>query len=308
MKQIHKEYERPFLLEKTKLDRLMDIIHDRLGEHQETTKRDDFEVFLSGHRREEMTSVDDVLKLDNSRKSKIQRLLMTCCASTEGAVRPEHEIQVDFDGRTTPWNKRTASWNKTKVTVSVRSDNAGWSDRALSEVEEQVERTSLQDFPARATLVLLTGLVSIVILLMLLFSLSSSRSAIDSAGAMWLRAPDLDHVEQILKQGRTITDEEMRQINTMQLHNLLEEQRQKPAFSGWSRQKTFVGGPLMIVLACAVYLGLRCYPSAVFLWGDEVERYNKMLQTRRIVWGLLIGGIFFGVLSKFLCTGLVSGP
>ena len=56
MKQIHKDYERPFLLEKTKLDRLMDIIHCRLGEHQDTTKRDDFEVFLSGQRREEMTS------------------------------------------------------------------------------------------------------------------------------------------------------------------------------------------------------------------------------------------------------------
>ena len=134
MKQIHKDYERPFLLEKTKLDRLMDIIHDRLGEYQNTTKRDDFEVFLSGQRREEMTSVDDVLKLDNSRKSKIQRLLITCYASTEGVARPEHEIQVDFDGR-------AVGKNRAKVIVSVRSDDAGWSDRALSEVEEQVERT-----------------------------------------------------------------------------------------------------------------------------------------------------------------------
>lgn len=131
MKQIHKDYERPFLLEKTKLDRLLDIIHDRLGEHQGTTKREDFEVFLSGQRREEMGGAEDVLKLDNSRKSKIQRLLITCCASTEGAARPEHEIQVDFDGR-------TVGKNKPKVIVSVRSDDARWSDRALSEVEEQV--------------------------------------------------------------------------------------------------------------------------------------------------------------------------
>ena len=99
MKQIHKDYERSFLLEKTKLDRLMDVIHARLGEHPGTTKHDDFEVFLSGQRREEMVRVEDVLKLDNSQKFKIQRLLITCCASTEGAIRPEHEIQVDFDGR-----------------------------------------------------------------------------------------------------------------------------------------------------------------------------------------------------------------
>jgi hypothetical protein len=57
----------------------------------------------------------------------------------------------------------------------------------------------------------------------------------------------------------------------MQLRNLFEEQRPKPAFSGWTKQKTFIGVPLLIVLVCAVYLVGKCYPSAVFLWGDEVE-------------------------------------
>ena len=123
---------------------------------------------------------------------------------------------------------------------------------------------------------------------------------------MWLRDRDVGRVEQILKQDRTITDEEMREITTRQLHNVLEGSSENQP-RGWTRQKTFVGGPLLIVLACAFYLVERCYPSAVFKWGDEVERYDKMLQTRRIVWGFIIGGIFFGVLSKFLYTGLV-GP
>ncbi len=300
MKQIHKDYKRPFLLEKTKLDRLMDIIHDRLGEHQDTTKRDDFEVFLSGQRREEMTSVDDVLKLDNSRKSKIQRLLITCCTSTKGATRPEHEIQVDFDGR-------TVGKNKTKVIVSVRSDAAGWSDRALSEVEEQVERTSLQDVPHRVAIVGLIVSVSTVLLFLLLSSFSTWNDVYRDADVMWLRLRDVDRVEQILKQNRTITDEEMREIATRQLRNVLAGYRKNQP-SGWTQQKVFVGVPLLSILACAVYLLVACYPSAVFLWGDEVERYNKMLQTRRIVWALIIGGIVFGVLSKFLYTGLVSGP
>ena len=96
---------------------------------------------------------------------------------------------------------------------------------------------------------------------------------------------------------------------TRQLRNVLEDQRPaQGVFSGWTRQKTFVAGPLLIVLVCAAYLAFRCYPNAVFLWSDEVERYNKMLQTRRIVWTLIIGGIVFGVLSKVLYTGLASGP
>ena len=123
---------------------------------------------------------------------------------------------------------------------------------------------------------------------------------------MWLRLRDIDRVEQILKQDRTITDEEMREVATRQLSNVLEGQRTNQP-GGWTRQKAFVGIPLLTILVCAVYLVQRCYPNAVFLWGDEVERYNRILQTRRIVWGIIIA-LTVGVLSKFLYTGLVSGP
>lgn len=297
MKQIHKDYQRAFLLEKTKLDRILDVIHGLLGEHQNTTKHDDFEVFLSGQRREEMTSVDQVLNQDNSRKSKIERLMIMCSASTEGAARPEHEIQIDFDGRTV---------GKTKIVVSVRSDDAGWSDRALSEVEEQVERTSLQDVPHRIALAVLVISVAVFLVLLVLSSFHI-RAGYGQADLMWLRRGDVDRVEQILKQSRTITDEEIREISTMQLRNVLDmDANSQP--SGWTiRRKGFIGVPLLIVFACAGYLVVKCYPRAVFLWGDEVERYNKMLQTRRIVWNVIIGVAVVGVLSNFLYAGLVVG-
>jgi hypothetical protein len=301
MKQINKTYERPFLLEKTKLDRLLDVIHGRLGEHQGTTKRDDFDVILSGQRHEEMTKVEEVLDLDNSRTSSIRRLLISCCALTGKSPRPEHEIQVDFDGRSD--NK-----TKAKVIVSVRSDDAGWCDRALSEVEEQVERTSLHDNPQRVGLFFLAVSVLIVLLFLFVSSFTSGQPASNSGGAMWLRTTNLGRVEQILTQGHTVTDEEMREIITMQLRNVLEEQSPKPGSSGWTKQKTCIGIPLLVVLGCTVYLISRCYPNAVFLWGDEVERHSKMLQTRRIVWGFIIGGTVFGVLSKFLYAGLFPGP
>lgn len=297
MKQIHKDYRRPFLLEKTKLDRLMDIIHRRLSEHHDTTRRDDFEVFLPHDRREEMTNVDDVLQLDNSRKSKIQRLLITCYTLTEGvARRPEHEIQVDFDG--------TAG--KTKIGVSVRSDDAGWSDRALSEVEEQIERTSLRDVSHRVALFVLLALSAVSLILLLVSSLHVSAAAYGQADVMWLRNRDVDRLKQILKPDHTITDEEMREIATRQLSNVLEGST-NDQLSGWTtRRKLFVGAPLLLMLGCSFYLLVQGYPTAVFLWGDEIERYNKILQTHRIIWGVIIA-LTVGVLSTFLYTGLVSG-
>ncbi len=80
MMQVHKEYTRAFLLEPTKLTRLLDTIHERLGDHQCSTTHDHFEVFLSGKRREELTSVDAVLALPNSLKQRIIRLVITCSA------------------------------------------------------------------------------------------------------------------------------------------------------------------------------------------------------------------------------------
>lgn len=88
--------KQPFLLEPTKLGRLVDKIHERLGDHQNIRLHDTFEVFLTGNRCEERTALDEVLALDNSRKHKITRLIVTCSASPPGAARPEHEVQVDF--------------------------------------------------------------------------------------------------------------------------------------------------------------------------------------------------------------------
>src|SRR5207249_11878041 len=122
----------------------------------------------------------------------IKRLLITCFASTEGATRPEHEIQLDFDGRTI---------NKTKIIVSVRSDVAGWSDRALSELEEQVERTSLQDVPHRIALAFLVSSVAVFLLLLVLSSLHVS-SAYAQADVLWLRTADIGRVAPIVEQNR----------------------------------------------------------------------------------------------------------
>lgn len=173
-------------------------------------------------------------------------------------------------------------------------------------MEEQIERTSLHDVPHRIALVVLVISVAVFLLLLVLSSLHVS-SDFRQADVMWLRKGDVDRVEQILKQNRTITDEEMREISTMQLRNVLNIGANSEP-SGWTiRRKASVGVPLLIILVCAGCLVVRCYPNAVFLWGDEVERYNRVLQTRRIIWGVIIA-LTVGVLSTFLYMGLVSGP
>lgn len=104
-----------------------------------------------------------------------------------------------------------------------------------------------------------------------------------------------------------MTDEEVREITTRQLRNILEDQRPKQSpQKGRTRQLVFIGVPFLIVLACGLTLLLTCYPRTIFLWGDENERYANVLQRRKALWAVIIAVTVTGVASKLLFTGVDS--
>jgi hypothetical protein len=294
---VHKEYYQPFLLEPTKLGRLVDKIHERLKDNEETRPHDTFEVFLTGNRHEEMTALDQVLALDNSSKHKITRLIVTCSSSSLGAARPEHEVQVDF-ARTQP----SSSGGSSKVVaVSVRSDAAGWASRTLSEVEEQVERNWLHHVQP----VVILSVLLLVALLLLASRFVSLRTPLGSG--WWLNASDIDRIETMLAQRPTLTDEELREISTMQLRNVLAARRAtRQTQENQTRRTLFLVVPLSVVVICIVVLLGTCYPSAVFLWGDEVQRYASTVQRRKVMWGIIIGVTVVGVSSRFFFEDVAS--
>ena len=83
MQHIEKEYDQSFVLEPTKLTSLVEKIHERLADLQNTTQHDKFELFLTNHLHEEFTDIEKVLSRQNSRKHKIKRLLVICSATTK---------------------------------------------------------------------------------------------------------------------------------------------------------------------------------------------------------------------------------
>jgi hypothetical protein len=301
MKYIYKEYDKPFLLEPTKLNRLLDTIHERLADYPQANVQDSFQAFLSGDRREEMTKVEDVLALDNSRKHRIRRLLIVCSASTPGATRPEHEVQVDFGAPKAATHE--GSGKKTVVAITVRSDKANWANRTLSEVEEQVERTWL--------VYTQVALILVAVLLFLLFAFGVVLEPAKPKGqvgqrTMWLQNSDLDRVEALVRDQRIVTDQELREMVTRQLRNVLEAERppQSTAKSE-TRQVLFIAIPAVAILGCVFILAFS-YPMTVFLWGDAVAWYEALLQRRKIVWGFIVGILAVGLLSRFLAEGVLS--
>jgi hypothetical protein len=64
---VYKEYPRPFLLEETKLTSIVNKIHEQLDDHAGTIRADQFDVFLPRNRTQQASSVEEVLRLENSR-------------------------------------------------------------------------------------------------------------------------------------------------------------------------------------------------------------------------------------------------
>jgi hypothetical protein len=302
VKELRKEYQRAFLLEPTKLRRLIEIVHERLGDQRHTASRDSFEVFMSASHREDMTNVDDVLALDNSSKRKIQRLVFVSSATVAGAAAPDREVQVDFA------SPRVVTSIQKIVAISVRSDDGVWASATLSAVEEQVERTWLARTQPVLILIVMAALLIFVLLSWLLSISLPGQTTFErqaNLSSLWLQGPDLDRVEQLVAQQRTLTDDELREIATRQLRNFVRAERPPQSTSQKSWQTWwFIIFPMVVVLGCVIFLLVKCYPTAVFLWGDEEGRFATAMRQRKVLWGVIGGVVGVGLLGKFFYEGV----
>jgi hypothetical protein len=102
---------------------------------------------------------------------------------------------------------------------------------------------------------------------------------------MWLSGADIHQLAKSLEPNKTLTEEQVREIVTIQLRNVASDfgeptSTQIPS-SPTSQSSALVGalllfGPLVVVIATAIYLLAHCYPSALFLWGDAIGRYEHL--------------------------------
>jgi hypothetical protein len=300
VKHIDKDYLGSIFLEPTKLIRILNLIHERFGDHPNTVLRDRFDVFMPDNRHEVLTSVDDVLGLDNSTKRRINRLLLTSSASAEEGSQPAHEITIDFgimrkipQGTTSPL-----------VSVDVGSEDYAWARRTLAEVEEQIERTSGAKPPVIAILVII-GLSLMLLVAQFIRSGIVIRQQTPDASNMWLTDTDIKRVDEMLKEHDPLTDEQIRAVVTEQLRNQVNTRKpSEPGRPRASRRLLYTGLLLLLILGGMLIVLMRGYPSPVFLWGDEVERYKKTERWRGWVWNVLIGGTILSLVATLLFEGL----
>ena len=200
-----------------------------------------------------------------------------------------------------------ASGNSKKavVVVAIRSNDRIWANRALAEVEEQIERTWL---PYTAHLVALLGLLALS-LIMPVLGLAEAMRPTHQVGpsTMWLEPSDLQRVEPLVSGQRLLTEQESREVSSIQLRNVLSMERSLGTRKNpLIRQSPLVLIPLIVIIACAFVLLFNCYPRAVFLWGDEQENWKATLRRRTLMWSIIGSLLIGGLVANAFYSGVTA--
>src|SRR5690349_21324706 len=95
---IFRRYDSPFLVDPSKLMKLMGVIRQRLDETA-LVRAEHFEMYLSSGRVIGCSSLEDILTIDNSKKNRLERLKCSCSTSRQDRRTAEHELEVEFDGQ-----------------------------------------------------------------------------------------------------------------------------------------------------------------------------------------------------------------
>jgi hypothetical protein len=293
-----KTFRSAFVLDMSKVTRIMGIVKERLVVHPDP-QEDQFDVELSGLKHVHCDLLDQVLEMDNSKRSRIERLVISCGATKDaGTGRVKNAIRLDFDGH-----------RPVDATVAVQGEDSKWATETMSLLEEQVERTLSQSIIHRIAnhRELVLAIATVAAFFMSLFMiLALTKFDARLSATMWLTPQDLkDLNDKHTTTANVGTDDWLRELSRRQIQNLVDQHQRSPWRTVADWRVLVVLLPIVILFAALIYL-IRLYPPAVFLWGDAEEWYMGLVRKRNTVWTVIIATLLLGLIANIAVLGLGS--
>jgi hypothetical protein len=127
------------------------------------------------------------------------------------------------------------------------------------------------------------------------------------ASTMWLTPPEIEVYASKLS-GGPLSENDAKNLTSQQLRNLsnvLQQEEKETHPSLAPALTTFV--PLVVVIALGLFIIVVCYPSVVFLWGDEKDRQLWRDSAKRYLWPLLLAITFVPIVSRLYLSGIIDG-
>lgn len=293
---IHKRFRSAYVLDEAKLRRLLDVI-DQAFKESGSDYKIDFEVHQPQRKVTTVNSIEQLLLLDNSKRYPIESLLIT-------ATTPKNN---EDDDELTSRNCEVLFSDDDIVACvdyEVSSSDTNWVNNCSTLLVEQIERTLQSGLimklnvsqPFRTMMIPLISTLFILIIISLIPLKEKSRIS----NQMWLTDSD---IARISKSEKAISPSDVLDMQIKNIQKIKSDSKLK-WLKDWRVYAAF--SPLMLVLACLIYLVFYCYPPTVFNWGDMGDYYEILLGRRKILWSAIIIGIFVGLLANLAVYGLVD--
>ena len=300
---ISKSYESAFILDASKLSRLLNIIEERFS-GLKISPILSFEVTTRKGKSFHATDVKSILDHDNPVNNPIIDLLIEYSDNKDD---PHYLCKIFYD-------KQLPNMH-----VRIQSDDMKWGEDLFSEVEEQLERSFIRNWvyllKSKGSLFNFAAFMAGIISFALSFIvLSHGDTNIKAKTIDYLTASDIEYFKTILKKTNNINDkiEFLYDLNKRKLENmsLKEEKKENEFISTLRKLKDYsdwriflLMTPVIVIIICIIYIFRYCYPGSLFLWGDYIEYYQALLERRKFLWNTVIIALLIGIIGNLFVFG-----
>lgn len=300
---INKSYESIFILDSSKLLRIMTIIEERF-KSIEIVSIASFEIITKKGKTFYASDIKGILEHDNPIQNPILNLKIYFQDVKE---QPNKLCRLVYDKE------------YSKINIHIESDNMKWGEDLFAELEEQIERSFINNMIYKVKNNRKDVLFFVIFISIVYFSgtyslyewATEENIKLDN----FLTSSDINRLQIMADNSKNIDDkvEFLYNYNSAQLKNISVKKsvtdnniiKKIILFSKYLDWKFFVILlPFIIVVFCVIYLFGNCYPGSIFLWGDFIEYHKHILEKRKTLWNTVIFALGIGIVGNLFVFGI----
>jgi hypothetical protein len=283
-----KSFRHGFVLTEQELRRIAGVATDQLEKIPLSQKpKTHIEVRFQNGTLTDSDSLDDLVSLENVGSKHIVRMHI---GFTHEGDKSEHAIGLTFTDTDQDDDPRPISY-------IVRGPDRDWVFVTASELEERIAKVksfSPQRYfsgKSRVPFSAIGLLFSLTIFFVMMIALDHRQpSAAQSIESQWKAGALRDPIEAIIIQQR-YQETERRSLGPRTVF-------------GWA-----IGLPVAIMILFGALTSLSAYlfPAYVFSWGDYTKLYERRVQVRKYVLGVVLVSLVIGVIASMIANMLTHG-
>lgn len=287
---LSKSFKSIFLLEKSKLSRLLNIIEDK---YKDAGKNPNsvYNITLKNGKKIVVHDIEHILAHDNAIKNPIVNFAIKYKYSRDDDI---NECEIIYDK------------TKSKIDFSIESSSVRFSNELFAEIEEQIERSIVKSWIYAIKKDLLSN---IMLLFMLITIISFIIAGLYKEPNQYSKDTDFlsdSNVQHLLNFSKNAqkNDDKLDMLYNYYLIRLVNmTKKDKPfSFNDFIYKVDYkiilILLPFIIIIISFGYLIIYCYPGSIFLWGDYEDYYNSILNKRKIVINAIVITLLIGIIGN----------